>query len=68
VDQLKQSVWEATVPREKVTTLKSQLNVLSSYIFDGQVRVRVISEDHPGEEFTRATPVLEDFYFDLVNR
>ena len=68
VDQLKESVWEATVPRERVTTLKSQLNVLSSHIFDGQVRVRVISPDHPGEEFTRATPVLEDFYFDLVNR
>ena len=68
VDELKQSVWEATVPREKVTTLKSQLNVLSSHIFDGQVRVRVISQDHPGEEFAQATPVLEDFYFDLVNR
>ena len=68
VNGLKQSVWEATVPREKVTTLKSRLNVLSSHIFDGQVRVRVISQDHPGEEFAQATPVLEDFYFDLVNR
>jgi ABC-type multidrug transport system ATPase subunit len=69
VDQLKESVWEATVPREKVTTLKSQLNVISSQMFDGQVRVRAISQaPPPGEEFTRATPVLEDFYFDLVNR
>jgi ABC-type multidrug transport system ATPase subunit len=69
VNELKESVWEATVPREKVATLKSQLNVISSHMFDGQVRVRAISQNGPpGEEFTRATPVLEDFYFDLVNR
>jgi ABC-2 type transport system ATP-binding protein len=69
VDQLKASVWEATVPREKVATLKSQLNVISSQMFDGQVRVRAISQaPPPGQGFTRATPVLEDFYFDLVNR
>ena len=69
VNQLKESVWEATVPPEKVAALKSQLNVLSSHMFDGQVRVRAISPSRPpGEEFTRATPVLEDFYFDLVNR
>jgi ABC-type multidrug transport system ATPase subunit len=68
VDQLKESVWEATVPRERVATLKSQVNVLSSQMFDGQVRVRAISQGPPSAEFTRATPVLEDFYFDLVNR
>jgi ABC-type multidrug transport system ATPase subunit len=68
VDQLKESVWEATVPRERVASLKSQVNVLSSQIFDGQVRVRAISQGPPSAEFTRATPVLEDFYFDLVNR
>lgn len=69
VNQLKESVWEATVPRERVAALKSQLNVLSSHMFDGQVRVRAISPSRPpGEEFTQATPVLEDFYFDLVNR
>ena len=69
VDQLKESVWEATVPREKVATFKSQLNVISSQMFDGQVRVRAISQGPPpSEEFTRTIPVLEDFYFDLVNR
>ncbi|HSD47521.1 MAG TPA: ATP-binding cassette domain-containing protein, partial [Pyrinomonadaceae bacterium] len=68
LDQLKESVWEATVPREKVAALQSHMNVLSSQMFDGQVRVRAISQGPPSEEFTRATPVLEDYYFDLVNR
>ena len=69
VDQLKESVWEAIVPREKLSTLKSEVNVISSQMFDGQVRARVISQGRrPSEEFTQATPVLEDYYFDLVTQ
>ena len=69
VDRLKESVWEAIVPREKAATLKSELNVLSLQTFAGQVRVRVVANgSRPSEEFTQAVPVLEDYYFDLVNR
>ena len=69
VDGLKDSVWEGTVAREQLSAFKSEFNVISSRIFDGQARVRVISKgQRPGSEFTEATPVLEDYYFDLVNR
>ena len=69
VDQLKESVWEGTVPREQLSTFKSHFNVISSRTFDGQARVRVISKDQrPTKDFTPAIPVLEDYYFDLVNR
>ena len=69
VDELKGSVWEGSVPREQLSAFKSQFNVISSRTFDGQARVRVISKDRrPSGEFTEATPVLEDYYFDLVNR
>lgn len=69
VDQLKGSVWEGTLPREHLTAFKSEFNVISSRTFDGQARVRVISKDQrPGEEFAESTAVLEDYYFDLVNR
>lgn len=68
VDQLKDSVWEAIVQREQVASLKSRFNVISSRMFEGQARVRVISRDErPSEEFLPATPILEDFYLDLVN-
>src|SRR6267378_6415774 len=60
VDQLRDSVWEATVPRDKVLALKSSYNVISMQMFDGLTRLRVISKgERPGEEFTAATPVLE---------
>jgi ABC-type multidrug transport system ATPase subunit len=69
VDQLKESVWEGIVAREHLAVFKSEFNVISSRTFDGQARVRVISKgQRPSEEFTEATPVLEDYYFDLVNR
>ncbi len=69
VDQLKGSVWEGAVSREQLTVFKSEFNVISSRTFDGQARVRVISKgQRPSEEITEATPVLEDYYFDLVNR
>jgi ABC-2 type transport system ATP-binding protein len=69
VDELKDSVWEGTLPREHLTTFKSQFNVISSRIFDGQARVRVISKAQPPSgAFTEAMPLLEDYYFDLVNR
>ena len=69
VDQLRGSVWEGTVSHEQLAAFKSQFNVISSRTFDGQARVRVISKgQRPSEEFTEATAVLEDYYFDLVNR
>ncbi len=69
IDQLKDSVWEATVPRDQLAALKSRHQVISSQMFGGQARLRMISRGaRPSEEFTPATPVLEDYYFDLVNQ
>jgi len=69
IDQLRGAVWEGTVSHEQLAAFKSQFNVISSRTFDGQARVRVISKgQRPSEAFTEATPVLEDYYFDLVNR
>lgn len=69
IEQLKDSVWEAAVPRESVSAWKARCQVVSSQMFDGQARLRVISKNQrPGEEFRPVTPVLEDYYFDLVSQ
>jgi ABC-2 type transport system ATP-binding protein len=69
VDELQGSVWQGSVAREQLPAFKSQFNVISSRTFDGQASVRVISKGlRPAEDFTEATPILEDYYFDLVNR
>jgi ABC-type multidrug transport system ATPase subunit len=62
-------VWEATVSREQVTELKARLTIISSQMFEGRVRLRVLSETtKPGEGFRQEAPTLEDYYFHLVNQ
>jgi ABC-type multidrug transport system ATPase subunit len=69
VSELEGSVWEASVPREKVADVKARCRVISSQMAGGLVRLRVISNNgRPGEEFTPAPAVLEDYYFKLVNQ
>jgi hypothetical protein len=62
-------VWEATVSREEVAAFKSRFKVISTQMFEGRVRVRVLGGGRrPGNEFSPATPTLEDYYFSLVAR
>jgi ABC-2 type transport system ATP-binding protein len=67
--QIANVIWETTAPREQVAALKSRFKVISAQTFEGQVRVRVLSEGRrPGEGFGPAVPTLEDFYFSLVSQ
>jgi len=69
MEQLEGSVWEATVPREKVAALSAGYKVISSQMFRGQPRLRVISKgERPSEEFSDVTPTLEDYYLSLVSQ
>ena len=68
MSQIADHIWEAAVTREAVSALKSRCKIISSQMFEGQVRVRVISNGvRPGEEFRAAAPTLEDYYFSLVS-
>jgi ABC-type multidrug transport system ATPase subunit len=69
VNELADSVWEATLPREKAAALKSRVKIISSQVFDGHARLRVILKGaRPAEEFNASTPTLEDYYFNLVSQ
>jgi ABC-2 type transport system ATP-binding protein len=69
IDGLNGTVWEGTVTREVASTLKAQCRVVSSQLFRGLPRLRVISKGtRPSEEFTPVTPTLEDYYLNLVNQ
>ena len=69
VSEMAGSVWQANVSREELAALKSNVNVVSSQMSDGLVRVRVISRgERPTEDFSPVTPTLEDYYFSLVSQ
>jgi ABC-type multidrug transport system ATPase subunit len=60
-------VWEATVSRQAAADWKSRLRIISSQMFEGEVRLRVLSKtSRPGDAFIQVPPTLEDFYFNLV--
>ncbi len=69
LEEMAGAVWEAAVPRERVAALKSSLRVISTSLFEGRVRVRVLSRaGRPAEGFAPAPTTLEDYYFSLVSR
>jgi ABC-type multidrug transport system ATPase subunit len=70
INQITGDIWEAALPRERVLALKkSRLKIVSSQMFEGQVRVRVYSKrERPGEDFTPVTPSLEDYYFSVAGQ
>jgi ABC-2 type transport system ATP-binding protein len=68
INQLRDSIWEATLTREQAAAVKSNCKALSSQMYNGRVRMRVISPRKcPAEPFTRATPTIADYYLSLVN-
>jgi ABC-2 type transport system ATP-binding protein len=66
--QIAGRVWETSVSREVMLEMKARFNVISSNIIAGQHRLRVMAATAPSDDFTPATPTLEDYYFSLVNQ
>ena len=67
--QIAHVVWETTVRREEVAALKARCKVISTQMFEGQVRVRVLSQTgRPGEAFSPVVPTLEDYYLSLISQ
>ncbi|HVQ39706.1 MAG TPA: ABC transporter ATP-binding protein [Pyrinomonadaceae bacterium] len=67
IQQLEGSVWAGTVPRDRVGDLRRSHKVISSQMFGGQPRLKVISKGaRPSEEFTAVKPTLEDYYLSQV--
>ena len=67
--ELEGHVWEATVSREQVASLESNVKVISKQMAGGNTRLRLLSENgKPAEPFAPVTATLEDFYFTVVNQ
>jgi ABC-type multidrug transport system ATPase subunit len=67
IRELTDSVWEATLTRDQVDGVKSRYKLISSQMYNGMMRVRILSRsERPGEEFNQSTPTIEDYYFNLV--
>ncbi len=68
VASLAGKIWNTTVSREAIEDLQQQYHVISSsFDEDNNLKVRVLSDSIPSNEFTQATPTLEDVYFTTLS-
>ncbi len=63
IAEMQTKVWQKTVPRDESDQLEGALTLLSSRLLAGNRRIRIWSEQLPGEGFESVQPDLEDVYF-----
>ena len=63
IEEIKGKVWEKTAEKSQEAKIREQRSVLSSRFFMGKTRMRLYSEEPPGEGFQATEPNLEDYYF-----
>ena len=68
IQEIANSVWEATISPDQVSELRKLHNLVSTQMIGGLSRVRVISETRPSEQFASVSPALEDVYLSYVTR
>ena len=65
-EALQARVWMKSVRRDAVAEYRSRFQVLSTRLFAGTIRIRVLSAARPGPGFESAEPDLEDVYFSVL--
>lgn len=62
-------VWTKTISQGELEQMEATYHVLSSnFNEDNDLNIRVHSESRPSDQFTAATPQLEDVYFYTLNQ
>lgn len=57
-------IWTKVIERADFDVHNSSHNIISSnYNRDNTLNIRVYSDQHPGDDFASAQPILEDVYF-----
>jgi ABC-type multidrug transport system ATPase subunit len=68
IKELQRNIWTKNIERKLLEESERTYTVLSSgYNRDDSVNIRVYSEYNPGGGFEAAVPILEDYYFAVLN-
>src|SRR5262245_3769783 len=69
IAKLNGAIFEGTVDRSEMESFASKYFVTQAVLFEGRSRARIYLRDgSPPENFTAATPTLEDAYFIITRR
>ena len=67
IKKLKEKVWQGLVEKDVAESLKDDERLISSRLYMGKVKVRLLSNVEPMNGFTLNEPEIEDLYFATIN-
>ena len=67
IKKLEQKVWQGLVEKDVAESLKDDERLISSRLYMGKVKVRLLSNVEPMKGFTLNEPEIEDLYFATIN-
>ena len=67
IKKLEQKVWQGLVEKDVAENLKDDERLISSRLYMGKVKVRLLSNVEPMNGFTLNEPEIEDLYFATIN-
>ncbi|MFA8435086.1 MAG: ABC transporter ATP-binding protein [Marinifilaceae bacterium] len=66
INELNGRIWEKKVPKQEFEAFGEEHQIIYSHLNEGQPLVHILDDDHPGDDFRRITPGLEDVYFSAI--
>ena len=67
IKKLEEKVWQGLVEKDVAESLKDDERLISSRLYMGKVKVRLLSSVEPMNGFTLNEPEIEDLYFATIN-
>jgi ABC-type multidrug transport system ATPase subunit len=66
IGALRGRVWEKAIPKAELPDCEARLRVLSTRLFAGRTRIRILSDEKPDGGFEAVAADLEDVYFATI--
>ena len=67
IKKLEEKVWQGLVEKDVAESLKDDERLITSRLYMGKVKVRLLSNVEPMNGFTLNEPEIEDLYFATIN-
>ena len=67
IKKLEKKVWQGLVEKDVAESLRDDERLISSRLYMGKVKIRLLSDEKPESGFTISDPEIEDLYFATIN-
>lgn len=68
VNELVGKMYSKSITKAEISNYSSRYNVISTQLKSGQLYIRIITDEAPGNSFVLSEPTLEDVYFSNLTK